>query len=240
MPEARRSGEKRFETMQSAVASSFPAGFNPRGLFWGSLLALLFLAACTPRQLNNAGRYNNLALEPKDLPAHGVAFITPSTVTGQEEDREALALIFAASLRERRPDIPLVTLSETLGQINRNGLADEYRQMFVDYRYTGIFRRETLLRLGEITGARYLAQIKLANFTQGSHGRLSVLGLRLAQTKEGNIRLLLTIWDSRDGSIAWEGMQEVNYAYDTFLEKPITFKQAVEEAVRELIRKFPS
>jgi hypothetical protein len=173
------------------------------------------------------------------LSAHGIGFITPSTVTGQEEDKQALALVFADVIRSKRPEIRCVRLSEVLGSINRNGLAEEYKQMFEDYRYTSIFKRKTLKKVGEVTGVRYLVQIKLANFTQKSQGRLSVFGLRIAQTKESNIRLFLSIWDSLDGSIAWEGIQELNYAYDTIREKPISFKQSVNEAAKELISRLP-
>ena len=49
----------------------------------------------------------------------------------------------------------------------------------------------------------------------------------------------MTIWDSADGSIAWEGMQELSYAYDTTGEKPVSFRQAVEEASVEIIKRLP-
>jgi len=204
------------------------------------LLIPLLLGGCTMLdQVIPTSRIHTVALQKGDLEKSGLALITPSTVTGQEEDRQAVALMFSSDLQERRADIRLVPLAETLGQINRAGLAEEYRKMFEDYRYTGIFKRETLKAVGFSAGARYLAQIKLADFSQGASGRLSVLGLRLIQTKTGNIRIFLTIWDSEDGSIAWEGMQELNYAYDTFREKPISFKQAVSEATKYLIREIP-
>jgi hypothetical protein len=203
------------------------------------LLLINLLCACSLKQINSTVRDHSVSLGSEDLSAHGIGFITPSTVTGQEEDKHSLALIFADAVRSKRPEIRCVRLSEVLGSINRNGLAEEYKQMFEDYRYTSIFKRKTLRKLGEVTGVRYLAQIKLANFTQKSQGRLSVLGLRIAQTKESNIRLFLSIWDSWDGSIAWEGIQEINYAYDTIREKPISFKQSVDEAAKELINRLP-
>jgi hypothetical protein len=213
---------------------------NPcrRPVFLGLLLALL--PACTMLdQIVPTTRTHGISLKPNDLETNGLAMMTPSTVTGQEEDRQALALIYTNVLQERRPKIRIVPLADTLGEINRNGLAEDYRQMFDDYRFTGIFKRETLKAIGEAAQARYLAQIKLADFRQDSSGRLSVLGLRLIQTKTSNIRLFLTIWDSSDGSIAWEGMQELNYAYETFREKPVTFKNAVDEASKYMIRELP-
>jgi len=205
------------------------------------LLALLaLLPGCTMLdQIIPTSRVHRISLERGELETGGLAIITPSTVTGQEEDRQAVALIFTSVLKERRGDLRVVPLADTLSEINRSGLAEEYKQMFDEYKATGIFNRKTLKAIGGTAQSRYLAQIKLADFRQDASGRLSVLGLRLMQTKTGNIRLFMTIWDSTDGSIAWEGMQELNYAYDTFREKPITFKRAVEEASKHLIRELP-
>jgi hypothetical protein len=219
-----------------------PASRIRPGVFGALALAflLLVLAGCTGlNQVAPTGRNENISLENGNLQEQGLALITPSTVTGQEEDRQALALAFAGVLGQSRPKIRLATLSETLGAINRDGLADEYQQMFVDYRDTGIFNRDTLKKIGAITNSRYLGQLKLANFHQDSSGRFSVLGLRVLKTKSSNIRMFMTIWDSWDGSIAWEGMQELNYAYETVKEKPISFKKAVDEASKELIKQFP-
>jgi len=204
------------------------------------LLLLALIPACTMiDQVVPSNRIHNITLQPNDLETHGLAMLTPSTVTGQEEDRQALALIFTSVLQERRPNIRVVPLADTLGEINRAGLESQYRQMFDDYRFTSIFNRDTLKAVGVAAQARYLAQLKLANFRQDASGRLSILGLRLVQTKASNIRLFLTIWDSSDGSIAWEGIQELSYSYDTTREKPITFKLVVEESSKYLIRDLP-
>ncbi|PLX83005.1 MAG: hypothetical protein C0617_13005 [Desulfuromonas sp.] len=205
-----------------------------------ALLLAIGLSACQiTRQIAPSGRSHNVSLQKGDLRTHGLGFITPSTVEGKEVDRQALAMILAAKMTKERPQIPLVPLSETLGHTNRNGLAETYKKMLMDYRYTGVFEREALQKVGEATGVRYLAQIKLAEFNQKSKGRLSLFGLRIIQTKVSNVRLFLSIWDSWDGSIVWEGMQETHYAYDTIWEKPVSFKQAVAEASRELISRMP-
>ena len=45
--------------------------------------------------------------------------------------------------------------------------------------------------------------------------------------------------NTEDGTIDWEGAQEVTYAYDDYLEKTITFRAVVEETARRLISLFP-
>lgn len=107
-----------------------------------------FISSGCIRQIDGSARSHNVSLEENQLETHGLAFITPTSVTGQEEARQILALIFTDTLAKKRPSIPLLTLSETLGSINRNGMAIEYKTMFEDYHFTGIFNRDTLLRSG--------------------------------------------------------------------------------------------
>ena len=183
--------------------------------------------------------HKNLALQPGALQQHGVAFLTPSTVTGQEQDQQALALIFAEHMRARLPSVRVIFLPETLGAINRAGLAPEYRKMVEDYRETGIFPLDMLAKVGHASGTRYLVQLKLAAFSQDMRERVSILGLRLFQTLHANIRLYVQIWDAETGTIAWEGSEELSYAYDSSEEVPVTFRRVVDEAAQQLIQNLP-
>jgi len=205
----------------------------------GGLALAVLLAACGGNQIHSSADYRDIGLDQGGLETHGLAFITPSTITGREEDKQMLAFVFYEVLTEERPKIRVVSLPETLSAVNRAGMADEYKQMYVDYRDTGIFKRDSLEKTGDATGVRYLVQLKLASFTQNSQGRFNLLGLRLFQTKEANIRVFFQIWDSDNGAIVWEGTEELNYARDTGSEKPVTFKLVVEELARNQIGKLP-
>jgi len=196
-------------------------------------------SGCTAHQVHATVQHQAISLKQSALQTHGLAFITPSTVTGQEEDKQALALTFAEVLVAERPAVRVVSLPETLGSINRAGFTEEYKRMFEDYRNTGIFKRDILMKVGEATGARYLAQLKLAGFTQGSSNRWGFLGIRILDTKYASIRLFLQIWDSADGTIAWEGVEELNYAYDTSRERAVSFKTIVETTARNLVAHLP-
>jgi hypothetical protein len=203
------------------------------------LLAAGLLPGCAIDQVHSTADHTDFSLDKNDLETYGLAFITPSTVTGQEEDKQTLAFAFANAMQESRPDIRLVTLPETISAINVADITEDYKLMYVDYRDTGIFKRELLKKVGEITGTRYLAQLKLSDFSQNSKSRLSVFGLRLVQTKEANIRIFLQIWDSSDGTIAWEGTEEMNYSWDSGSEKPVTFRVIVEKTANNLITLLP-
>lgn len=178
-------------------------------------------------------------LRSEDLRAGGIAFITPSSVTGQEEDKQALALAFNEVLLSVRPDLRVVPLPQTLSAVNRVGLTREYRQMFEDYRLTGIFDREILQKVAGVTKTRYLAQLKLGAFKQESKSRFGMLGLRVLETKTSTIRLFLQIWDSNDGSVAWEGAQESTVSHESLAEEYVSMKNIVQESARDLVTNLP-
>ncbi|MEH6813275.1 MAG: hypothetical protein V7677_12155, partial [Motiliproteus sp.] len=197
------------------------------------------IAACSSQQNHSTAEHISINLTSSDLETHGLAFISPSTVTGREEDKQAIAFIFAKVLSKERPNIRQMSLPHTLAAINQAGLATEYKTMLQNYRTTGIFEQNTLVKIGDAINIRYLLQLNLANFNQGSHGRFSLLGLRLFQTKHAEIRIFIQIWDSHTGSIVWEGVEELILAEDTSSEKVINFTTVVEASSRNLIKLFP-
>jgi hypothetical protein len=204
----------------------------------------LFLTGCAsqktdPTQNAPTTQVTIINLRAVDLQAGGIAFITPSSVTGQEEDRQALALGFTEVLRQTRPDLRVVSLPQTLSEINHQGLTQAYTQMYKDYHSAGIFDRETLQKVGKATGARYLAQLKLAAFRQESRDRWGLLGVRMMETKSSTIRLFLQIWDTQDGSVVWEGAQESRVSQDSMAEEYISMKRIVEESARHLVAHIP-
>ncbi len=199
----------------------------------------LFLAACASPQVHSTVQILAIHLQPQDLQKGGIAFITPSSVTGQEEDKQPLALAFTEVMQKAKPSWHIVPLPETLSAINRDGMAGEYKQMFEDYRLTGILDRHTLRRVAEIAGVRYIAQLKLGGFRQDSKSRWGALGLRILETKSTTLRLFLQIWDSQDGSIVWESSGELTFSHDSMAEDTVTFKGAVEESAKDLISRLP-
>jgi hypothetical protein len=218
--------------MRRAIQSGF--------LMWSAIAVAFALPGCSIPQTYSSIQHRSITLQPQDLERHGLAFITPSTVTGQEEEKQAVALTFSEVLKQRRPDIPVMTLPQTLSAVNRAGIEEYYKLMFVDYRDTGLFKLDSLQGVSRATGMRYLGQLKLSGFSQGSDGRLGVFGLRVFSTKIARLRLFFQIWDSTDGSVAWEGMDELEYAEDTPLERTVTLKKVIEKAASDLIDRLPS
>jgi hypothetical protein len=204
------------------------------------LLVIGILSACSHKpQLHSSLQHRNTGLEAGQLEEYGLAFVTPSTVTGQEEDKQTLALIFSQTLINTMPQVRCVTLPETLSAVNRNDLTMEYKEMYQNYSKTGIFAKESLQKVGEVAGARYVVQLNLADFGRRTDKRWGFSGIRVLATKTTHIRLFMQIWDSQEGDIVWEGGHELSYAYDTVKEKPVTFQKVVEEAAENLLNNLP-
>jgi hypothetical protein len=209
-------------------------------LIASALVLLVWTAGCgRAAQVYSTVNHHQFSLSGQELKTSGIAFITPSTVTGQEEEKQAVAFTFVETLKKLRPDIKCVSLPETLSAINKAELVQDYQRMFAEYRDTGLFDSKTLYKVGEVTRTRYLAQLKLAGFQQGSNTRLGVFGLRLLETKYAKLRLFFQIWDARDGSIAWEGVQELNWSEEEFSENSISLQTVIAEAARNLGERLP-
>ena len=93
--------------------------------------------------------------------------------------------------------------------------------------------------MGEAAKTKYLVQLKLMNFSQGSSDRFSVFGLRLVETKFAHVRIFFQIWDSNEGMIAWEGVQEMHYAVDTFTQRSVAQKTIMEKTAHDIISRLP-
>jgi len=142
-------------------------------------------------------------------------------------------------LKSARPVLKVVTLAQTLGAINRAGLADTYKRMYDEYRDTGLFSAEALRRVAGATGARYLAQIKLQSYQEGHKSRFGFLGLRIVDTQYADVRLFFQVWDGRDGSVAWEAMHELRIARESTSEEPVMLRKALEHSARALVARLP-
>jgi hypothetical protein len=212
---------------------------TPARCLTGAILLLLLAGCTTGTQVHPTTLHKNLSLQPGALQQDGIAFLTPSTVTGQEQDQQTAALVFAEQMRTQLPTVRVISLPESLGAINRAGLSSEYRKMVDGYRDTGIFPRDILTKVGSAIGTRYLVQLKLAGFSQDMRDRVAIFGVRLIQTLHANIRLYMQIWDAENGTIAWEGSEEMSYAYDSSAELPVTFRRVLQESAKQLIERLP-
>ena len=204
-------------------------------------LLVVGLSGCAATgQLSKNTETTDFSLDPAALDAGGIGFLTPISATGQEADRVGVAIAFADQVAEERADLHDVRLAEVLSAVNEAGLASGYKQMMTDYQATGLLEKDTLKQVGEASGARYLGLLNLARFSQNSNKRFSIGGLRLMDTKEATLRISWQVWDSQTGAIAWEGSDEINYAYDTGRERPVNLAFVTGQAATAMLAEFPA
>ena len=202
------------------------------------LFVFFTLIGCTT-QFRSSIEHNVHILKKDKLKEYGMSFITPTTITGMEQDKQYLALTFSHELKKLRPELTIGDLSTALGLINQTDLAEDYKKMYDDYAATGIFNKKILKKIGVITKNRYLCQLILGHFESKAQGRLGLLGLSITDTESANLRLFVQVWDSQAGIIVWEAAQELNFAYDTMDEKPVTFEQMIKFAANDVAKVLP-
>jgi hypothetical protein len=202
------------------------------------LVALL--GGCTfIDQADFESEYAAITLEAGDLEAGGIGFLTPSAATGREADKQALAMGFSKKLETMRPRAAVLSLPKVLSAVNAADLDVEYKQMYRDYLETGILEGSILKQISNVTGVRYFAQMSLAGFWQTSAGRFSFLGLRVSHTEVANLRVFMQVWDAAHANVAWEGSIELNYAYETGAQKPVTFASITSMAAERMFAELP-
>jgi hypothetical protein len=79
--------------------------------------------------------------------------------------------------------------------------------------------------------------LQLADLRRGA----PLLRLRRSQgrKKTSTIRLFLQIWDSHDGSVAWEGAQESTLSHESLAEEYVSMKSIVQKSARDLVAHLP-
>jgi len=201
-------------------------------------IASFSIAGCST-QLQTSLKHNVHLLEKQSLKQDGLTFITPTTITGMEEDKQYLALTFSHELQKLRPELKVSDLSTALGAINKSGYTENYAKMYVGYGTIGIFNKDMLKEVGAITNNRYLCQLKLSHFKSEAQGRLGLLGFSMFDTEKATLRLFVQIWDSYKGIIVWEAAQELTYAHDTSDEDPVTFERMIRLAAKDIAKVLP-
>jgi hypothetical protein len=63
--------------------------------------------------------------------------------------------------------------------------------------------------------------------------------MRISHTEMANLRVFVQIWDAQNANIAWEGFTELNHAYETGAEKPVTFAEISQLAAERLFADLP-
>ncbi len=154
-----------------------------------------------------------------------VAVLSAMVGFGLEGYAHQTARSLASALTQTRIPLKSLTVQDTLNRINIEGLTGEYAGMVSGYVRTGILDRVGLEKIGQALHAAYVFQPILASFSQSMSSRLSILGLRILQTRVTALRLTLQLWDTRTGEIVWESSGEATLAGEDIRESRIPFDE---------------
>lgn len=165
------------------------------------------------------------SFDPSVLERERVAVLNAVVGFGLEGYTHLVSRSLHEALARSHPPIKAISAHETLSRLNRQDLATPYAEMVSEYVRNGILKRAVLERIGRALEVGYVFQPSMAAFSQSTSGRLSVLGLRLFQTRISTCRLSIQIWDTRSGEIVWESYAEGTLAHEDVREFRIPFEE---------------
>ena len=165
------------------------------------------------------------SFNPATLKQEQVAVLSAMVGFGLEGYAHQASRSLASALTQTRIPLKSLTIQDTLNRINMEGLTGEYAGIVSAYVRTGILDRVGLEKIGRALHVTYVFQPILASFSQSMSGRLSILGLRILQTRVTALRLTLQLWDTRTGEIVWESSGEATLAGEDVRESRIPFDE---------------
>ena len=174
-------------------------------------LVLVLLAGCEPPSLSDT--YATSTAKPKSLdtselvrtPVVVFAFQTPGNLQGFGP---TLSYALSGALAQVVPQIREIPTNETLNRLTDAGLATEYADLRAGFARNGILDRQSLRRIGQGLGSRYVLLPGLAQFEESILDKFEAVGIKLVRNRVTTLRLWLQLWDSETGHILWESSGE--------------------------------
>lgn len=173
------------------------------------------------------------------LPAIGVSELAYNYKASELAYKAIVGDILAQTIRELRKEIPVTTPDQTISLINEKDMTKDYSELMKEYRETGILKKKPSAKIAGLTGSRYLMLPVLGEHDTHRDTRLAFFGLRLAETREADLRLFLQIWDSTKGELVWQGTGSATIATDNFLSVPVLTEELARRIWRDLVPKIP-
>src|SRR5690348_8841696 len=191
------------------------------------VFVLTFASGCSSSIYGWQVRTSSTVLSPSFgsgmLGQQPVAVLGALTMPGLRGNEVALDYMLAEILHRVAPQIHIVRPQHSMSQINQQGLAAEYAQMRTDAEQSHILNRDSLRKIGEAIGARFVFQPRLAAFTQIMYDRWTfpAFGVVISQTRQCDLRISLQLWDAKTGELLWSSMAEGTMQSEAFAKDPV-------------------
>jgi hypothetical protein len=172
-----------------------------------------------------------------DLWQEKLAVLTPLTSPGLRGNEAGLGQSLTEVIKKMAPGWDIMDDRKVVSLINGQGLAAEFIRMRSDAEQSHILDRESLQKIGQSIGVRYVFQPRLAYFTQDTESRWTVpaINLRLIQTQVSTMRLTLQLWDTTSGELLWTSAAEANMQKDTFSQTPVFLEENAKIALASML-----
>jgi hypothetical protein len=159
---------------------------------------------------------------------------------GLRGNEVALDYMLAEILHRVAPQIHIVRPQHSMSQINQQGLAAEYAQMRTDAEQSHILNRDSLRKIGEAIGARFVFQPRLAAFTQIMYDRWTfpAFGVVISQTRQCDLRISLQLWDAKTGELLWSSMAEGTMQSEAFAKDPVYLEDIMRVTMGSIVADF--
>lgn len=184
--------------------------------------------------------YKNNKFTAKDLAKGRLGFLPAAVPFGHEHYQTMIVNALAKAISEYNPNIVIISPVEGVNMINTNDLTADFISIIKDYQVTGILDKNILREIGNIMGADYIVQVRLVRFFQDKSSRLSSFGLRIMETREASLGMIIQIWDPKNGLIVWEGIGNATLASEAFRAKNITFEEITMLLSKKILEKLPA
>jgi hypothetical protein len=203
---------------------------STKAVLYFLLLLLIMTTSCTGSIYDWRVRTNSTpmsaASRPANLAPHPVAVFPAITMPGLRGNEFPLGHYLGYILQKAAPDWKVVIELETSSRINRKGLSIDFARMRNDYDQSSIYDAETLRKISEAVGARYVFQPRLIAFSQVMTDRWMFPGLnvRLLQTRSSIMRIALQFWDAETGDLLWVSIAETTMSNEAISQDPVYFQ----------------
>jgi hypothetical protein len=180
------------------------------------------------------------SFDPGVLGQEPVAVLAALTMPGLRGNEVGLDYMLGEVLHRVAPQIRIVSQQQTVTKINQQGLAQEYAQMRTDAEQSHILNHESLKKIGEVIGARFVFQPRLAAFTQNMYDRWTfpAFGVVISQTRQSDVRISVQLWDVKTGELLWGSMAEGTMQSEAFAKNPVFLEDTFRVTLGSIIADF--
>lgn len=204
---------------------------------------LMFFIGCagpfTQMSLHVEESYNNKKFSSDDLAKGKLGFLPAAVPLGHEHYQIVIVNTLSKAFLEYNPNIVAISPAEGINMVNTNNLTKDFISIVKDYQVTGILDKNILKEIGNVIGVDYIVQTRLVRFTQDKSSRLGLFGLRIMETRESSLEMIIQIWNPKNGLIVWEGIGNATMASEALRAKDITFAEITALLSKKILEKIP-